>query len=71
MHKSNSTEKWLSIDRLEERLVAHCTYIFGNASRMKMGRKVRQNVRSFDADSHLYWSKTKMKEMAYTPRKES
>jgi hypothetical protein len=38
---------------------------------MKMGRKVRQNVRSFDADSHLYWSKTKMKEMAYTPLKES
>jgi hypothetical protein len=33
LHKSNSTENWLKAEEFEERLRAHCSFIFVNAAK--------------------------------------
>jgi hypothetical protein len=69
LHKSNSTENWLKAEELEERLRAHCSFIYVNAAKMKKGRETRKRFRGFDGASHLYWSKGKKKEMGFSSGK--
>lgn len=69
LHKSNSTENWLKAEEFEERLRAHCSFIFVNAANMKKGRQLRKRFRGFDGGSHLYWSKGKKKEMGFSSGK--
>jgi hypothetical protein len=44
LHKSNSTENWLKSEELEERLRAHCSFIYVNAANMKKGRSTKEAI---------------------------